>query len=202
MICYMHQGNPYGHLKVGDKVILPENLARMVGETLEAVRGWLDELKLAGVYDVAEDGSISSRRMIRDENLRQVRALGGKLGGNPALKKVDKVNLEDNQEVVGEVKEKPTPSSSSSSSNKFVQVDKPEGVTDETWQAFILVRRAKKAPITKLSMAGIEREALAKGRTVPDAIRIVCERGWTTYKAEWDKQEFGSSLDDQFAGAL
>lgn len=202
MICYMHQGNPYGHLKVGDKVILPENLARMVGESLEVVRGWLDELKLAGVYDVAEDGSISSRRMIRDENLRQVRALGGKLGGNPALKKVDKVNLEDNQEVVGEVKEKPTPSSSSSSSNKFVQVDKPKGVTDEAWQAFILVRKAKKAPITKLSMAGIEREALAKGRTVPDAIRIVCERGWTTYKAEWDNQEFGSSLDDQFAGAL
>jgi hypothetical protein len=86
--------------------------------------------------------------------------------------------------------------------SSFVQVDKPEGVTDEAWQAFILVRRAKKAPITKLSMAGIEREALAKGRTVPDAIRIVCERGWTTYKAEWDKQEFGSSLDDQFAGAL
>jgi hypothetical protein len=202
MICYMHQGNPYGHLKVGDKVILPENLARMVGETLEAVRGWLDELKLAGVYDVAEDGSISSRRMIRDENLRQVRALGGKLGGNPALKKADKVNLEDNQEVVDEVKENPTPSSLSSSSNKFVQVDKPEGVTDEAWQAFILVRKAKKAPITKLSMAGIEREALAKGRTVPDAIRIVCERGWTTYKAEWDKQEFGSNPNDQFAGAL
>ena len=50
MICYMHEGNPYGHLKVGDKVILPDNLARMVGETFDVVEGWLDELKLAGVY--------------------------------------------------------------------------------------------------------------------------------------------------------
>jgi CubicO group peptidase (beta-lactamase class C family) len=117
MICYMHEGNPYGHLKVGDKVILPPNLARMVGETLEVVEGWLEELRHAGVYDIAEDGSIYSRRMIRDENLRQIRANGGKLGGNPKLKSRDKVNLEDNQKVVQEVKQKPTPSSSSSSSS-------------------------------------------------------------------------------------
>ena len=109
MICYMHEGNPYGHLKVADKVILPSNLARMVGETLEVVEGWLDELRHAGVYDSAEDGSIYSRRMIRDENLRQTRAAGGKLGGNPNLKVKDKVNQE--------VKQKPTPSSSSSSSS-------------------------------------------------------------------------------------
>jgi hypothetical protein len=117
MICYMHEGNPYGHLKVGDKVILSANLARMVGETLEVVEGWLEELRHAGVYDTAEDGSIYSRRMIRDENLRQIRANGGKLGGNPNLKPKDKVNLEDNQKVVQEVKQKPTPSSSSSSSS-------------------------------------------------------------------------------------
>ena len=113
MICYMHEGNPYGHLKVADKVILPANLARMVGETLEVVEGWLEELRHAGVYDTAEDGSIYSRRMIRDENLRQIRANGGKLGGNPNLKPKDKVNLEDNQKV----NQKPTPSSSSSSSS-------------------------------------------------------------------------------------
>jgi hypothetical protein len=112
MICYMHEGNPYGHLKVGDKVILPVNLARMVGETLEVVEGWLEELKHAGVYDITTEGTIVSRRMIRDENLRKIRAEGGKLGGNPNLikenKDNDKVNLKDKQNT--------TPSSSSSSS--------------------------------------------------------------------------------------
>ena len=38
MICFMHEGSPYGHLKVGDKVILAFNLSRMVGETLEVVK--------------------------------------------------------------------------------------------------------------------------------------------------------------------
>ena len=113
MICYMHEGKPYGHLKVGDKVILPDNLARMVGETLEVVEGWLKELSEAGVFDLTTDGVIFSRRMVRDENLRQIRALGGKLGGNPALMDKGKVNLE----VIQEDKQNPTPSSSSSSTS-------------------------------------------------------------------------------------
>ena len=118
MICFMHEGNPYGYLKVGDKVILAENLYRMVGETLEVVQGWLDELSTAGVYDV-DNGVIFSRRMIRDEELREKRAQGGKLGGNPALKDKVKVNLE--------VKQISTPSSSSSSSSsiKNTSQDKP-----------------------------------------------------------------------------
>ena len=113
MICFMHEGNPYGHLKVGNKVILPANLAGMVGATLLEVEGWLDELHQAGVYEFAEAGEIYSKRMVRDECLRNKRAEGGKLGGNPNLK----VNLKVIPMVEKEVKQKPTPSSSSSSSS-------------------------------------------------------------------------------------
>jgi len=122
MICFMHEGSPYGYLKVGEKVILADNLHRMVGETLEVVEGWLHELELAGVFDV-DNGIICSRRMIRDEELRQKRAEGGKLGGNPNLKDRGKVNLKVEQEV----KQIPTPSSSSTSSSsiKDVSQDKP-----------------------------------------------------------------------------
>jgi hypothetical protein len=109
----MHEGTPYGHLKVGDKVILPSNLARMVGDSAEVVADWLLELSQAGVYETTDEGVIYSKRMIRDENLRQIRAAGGSKGGNPALMDKGKVNLE----VISEVKQKPTPSSSSSSSS-------------------------------------------------------------------------------------
>lgn len=119
MICFMHEGNPYGHLKVGNKVILPANLASMVGATLSNVEGWLEELRSAGVYDVDADGTILSRRMIRDENLRNMRAAGGKLGGNPALMVADKVNQK--------VKQNPTPSSSSSPSTSFNSVPNGTG---------------------------------------------------------------------------
>jgi hypothetical protein len=114
MICFMHEGSPYGHLKVKDKVILPPNLARMCGLSLEETEGFLGELHDAGVYDTEEAGCICSRRMIRDEHLRNVRAEGGKKGGNPNLIG-GKVNLK----VRNEVKQKPTPSSSSSSSSSL-----------------------------------------------------------------------------------
>lgn len=117
MLCLMHQGSEYGYLKVNHKVILPSNLARMVGSTLQETEGWLEELEGAGVFSKDETGCIFSRRMIRDEEIRQARAAGGIKGGNPALKAAkegsekvdDKVNLPPNLQ--------PTPSSSSSSSN-------------------------------------------------------------------------------------
>jgi hypothetical protein len=129
MICFMHEGTPYGHLKVGEKVILPANLARMVGETLEQVEGWLEELKQASVFDTDEDGTIVSRRMIRDEAIREARASGGKLGGNPLLtSRKDNLqnNLADNQEVNLKDKQKTTPSSSSSSSSSASDVVAPK----------------------------------------------------------------------------
>jgi len=85
MLCYMHQGSPYGHLKVNSKVITEIQLARMVGGELGEVKNWLHELADAGVYAVADDGAMLSRRMVKDEELREVRAAGGKEGGNPKL---------------------------------------------------------------------------------------------------------------------
>lgn len=86
MICLMHEGTPYGHLKVNSKVITPQQLARMVGGEVAEVNGWLEELVEAGVCTRnQEDGALSSRRMIRDEEIRRVRAAGGKEGGNPKL---------------------------------------------------------------------------------------------------------------------
>lgn len=97
MLCYMHEGYPYGYLKVGTKVILPVNLASMTGLTLEVAERLLHELRNADVFSVDDEGCMFSRRMVRDEAIRSKRAAGGHLGGNPALKKVKKkVNHKDN----------------------------------------------------------------------------------------------------------
>ncbi|MFM0439265.1 GIY-YIG nuclease family protein [Paraburkholderia strydomiana] len=85
MLCLMHQGSPYGHLKVNSKAINEIQLARLVGANSDEVSAWMRELSDAGVYSTSEDGVIFSRRMVKDENLREVRASGGKEGGNPKL---------------------------------------------------------------------------------------------------------------------
>ena len=189
MICFMHEGNPYGHLKVGNKVILPANLASMVGATLHEVEGWLEELRQAGVYELAETGEIFSKRMVRDELLRNKRAEGGKLGGNPSLK----VNLKVIPKVENKVKQIPTPSSSSSSSSSNINTP-PDGVSPEVWQEFIKHRKAKKAAVTPLVIQGIAKEAEKVGWSLEDALKEVVVRNWQSFKADWVKDEVKSNV--------
>jgi hypothetical protein len=152
MICFMHEGNPYGHLKVNQKVILATNLAVMCGATLLDIEGWLGELSSAGVFEKTEDGTIYSRRMIRDEIIREARAAGGKLGGNPNLKDAEKVNHSANLPNATEVNQNPTPSSSSSSSSSSKKQKKdaalsvvlPDFIPAKAWQGYVQMR--KKAP--------------------------------------------------------
>lgn len=77
MMCFMHQAEPYGHLKVGHKDILVGVLARMVGSDVRTVERLLLELEEAGVFSRTESGTIYSRRMVRDHEIRMKRAQGG-----------------------------------------------------------------------------------------------------------------------------
>jgi hypothetical protein len=184
MICFMHEGSPYGYLKVADKVILPSNLARMVGETMEVVEGWLNELKEAGVYDT-DNGAIFSRRMIRDEELRQKRAEGGKLGGNPNLKVNHKVIVEDKQNLT------PSPSPSSTSSTKKIKTEaiRPLNVSQSVWDDFIVIRNKVKKPFTETALKIIQRESQKAGLTLEQALETCCARGWQGFEASWVQKE-------------
>lgn len=200
MICFMHEGSPYGYLKVGEKVILADNLHRMVGETLEVVEGWLHELELAGVFDV-DNGIICSRRMIRDEELRRKRAEGGKLGGNPNLKDKTKVNLKVEQEV----KQITTPSSSSSSSSsikkeKATVVACPPQVQEQVWQDWLTLRKMKKAPVTETVVDSAQKEAAKANMSFNDFLVVWCRRGSQGLEADWlkphERQTFAQQAAD------
>lgn len=196
MICYMHQGSPYGFLKVNQKVILSSNLATMCGATLDIVDGWLKELESAGVFSIDESGAIYSRRMIRDEEIRNSRALGGKLGGNPALINAHKVN----HKVDDKVNQNPTPSSASSSASSSStstsktivakrDCNRPETVSEQVWADFQTLRRAKKAPLTSSALSRIDKEAGKAGILLEAALIECCARGWAGFKADWMKGE-------------
>ena len=77
MLCLMHDGDPYGHLRIGQSNISSEQLARMVGCKLGDVARWLKELETANVFSRTKAGTIYSRRMVRDEDRREKRAAGG-----------------------------------------------------------------------------------------------------------------------------
>lgn len=126
MLCLMSESERRGYLSLKGRPISAEGLARMTGGIPAEVVELLAELEESGVFSREEDGTIFSRRMVRDEAFRQSRATNGKKGGRPsesASKPTD--NL---PETYAEPTVEPvvildhnlnqTPSSSSSSSKK------------------------------------------------------------------------------------
>lgn len=81
----MHDGDPYGHLTAGGIAITDAQLAQMIpGVSATKIRRWLAELEERKVFSRTDTGVIYSRRMVRDEEKRRVRAAGGiKSLGNP-----------------------------------------------------------------------------------------------------------------------
>ena len=80
MMAIMHEGEPYGHLTAQGRPISPDMLARLVGENPSAVKRCIADLEANGVFSRTDDGVIYSRRMVRDEDVREARAAGGSLG--------------------------------------------------------------------------------------------------------------------------
>lgn len=86
MNCLMHDCDPYGHLCVGASAMSHAQLARLVGITAKECGALMAELETAGVFSRTADGLIYSRRMVRDEDLRERRANGGQAGAEHGSK--------------------------------------------------------------------------------------------------------------------
>ncbi len=80
MLSLMHKNDRRGYLQLNAKPLSLEQLSRMTGSSTEEVSRLYAELFNAGVFSVSEDGSIYSRRMTRDEQIRQVRSEAGTKG--------------------------------------------------------------------------------------------------------------------------
>lgn len=135
LLCVMHECEPYGHLTLNGEAIPEPKAARLVGVEVKEYRRLMLELDVAGVPSRTAKGVIYSRRMVRDEALRNKRAVGGgagaehgakggsygPLGGRPKAPKGGYQPPLNGAKGGIEPPLNPPPSSSSSSSNNGVQ---------------------------------------------------------------------------------
>lgn len=85
ILCILHEGSPYGYLRLRNKDIHPAELASMIGgitagKASHLLTSLLARGLLSRVPDDSTDGmagAILSPRMVRDEQVRQLRAAGG-----------------------------------------------------------------------------------------------------------------------------
>ena len=66
------------------------------------------------------------------------------------------------------------------------------GICGQLAVDFITHRKACKAPITKTSLKGFQREADNLGMPIAEAVTYAIERGWRGFKAEWYRRDMNS----------
>jgi hypothetical protein len=91
------------------------------------------------------------------------------LTGESQTKKEPGRNLEKNQE-----KRKRSPG-----------VACPSDVDQQTWDDYMTVRKAKRAPMTATALKLLNGEATKAGLSLQAAVSICCERSWASLKADW-----------------
>ena len=86
ILCLMHECNRRGELLVNAKPMQVDALARLLGVDVPTLTATIDTLLETGVASRdTSSGSLISRRMVRDEKLRQIRTTCGTTGGRPVL---------------------------------------------------------------------------------------------------------------------
>ena len=188
IICLLHESDERGVLLLNGHPMPESALCRLLGLDNQKLTTALTTLLTYGVAKRREsDGALYSKRMVADENLRQIRKLAGSKGGNPLLL---------NQKPTTLVKQNPTPSSSSSSSSSI----RTESLTlpfaskefEEAWKKWQKHRVELKKKLTPTMMESQFSDMLKMGEKRAIAmIHFTVSKGWQGLREECDSG-FGS----------
>lgn len=88
IIGYMHEAEPYGHFLIDGRRPTLSEIACLVGRPLREVENAFAELVNRRVCECV-DGTLVSRRMVRDKAKHETDVANGKGGGNPKLNPPD-----------------------------------------------------------------------------------------------------------------
>lgn len=133
MNCLMHEGEPYGHLTLNGRPMTIAQLANQCRITPPQCTKLVRELEDAGVFSRSQEGAVFSRRMVRDEAIRNARAAGGKAGAEHGIKGAEAGSKGGRPKQIKGASETPLPgfekpppsSSSSSASSPPTEVEEP-----------------------------------------------------------------------------
>lgn len=87
MLCIMHEAEPRGFLTINGIALNPKQLASLTGIPVREIVGLLGELEDAAVFSRADNGTIYSRRILRDMAKEARDKERGGQGGNPEIRR-------------------------------------------------------------------------------------------------------------------
>ena len=122
-----------------------------------------------------------------------VKALANGMANQDQEQKQDEEQQEQEKEIRRTISQNPEsdPEPRRDEPKRTPTLKRPDDVSDDTWNGFVSLRRAKKAPISDAALKGIRREADKARVSMDEALQTCCARGWTGFKADWMHEDRG-----------
>ena len=188
LLLMMHDSDERGVLLVNGQPMPDAVIARRLGLDNQSANQILTTLLTYGVASRREsDGALFCRRMVKDENLRQVRTAAGKKGGNPRL-----LNQTANQTPTTGDKQTPTPSFSSSITSSITSSIEEREVAAATAPALLIEKIVLGEPAKKPGNDG------KKGPAAPPTLAEVQAYAADQHPASADGQSEAAAFHDHF----
>ena len=206
LMCILHKSEHYGKILLKQKYKQNENmclnfasmLVRQMPYSMSEIHDGLEELLENKIIEIDGD-YLLQKRMVKDGELSEKRAVAGKKGGKKSLgfcssksqsktqsKNISKSEANSENEIENEID---VDNDNNIEKFSFLKELLSIGVERKIAEEWIKVRKNKKLTQTETAFRKTKAEIDKSGRSANDCITLCVERSWGGFKAEWIERE-------------
>ena len=206
LMCILHKSEPYGKILLKQKYKQNESmclnfasmLLRQMPYMMSEIHDGLEELLENKIIEIDGD-YLLQKRMVKDGELSEKRAVAGKKGGKKSLvfcsskmssksesKNISKSEANSENEIENEID---IDNDNNIKKFSFLKELLSIGVERKIAEEWIKVRKNKKLTQTETAFRKTKEEIEKSGLSANDCITLCVERSWGGFKAEWVERE-------------
>ena len=210
LMCILHKSEPYGKILLKQKYKQNESmclnfasmLLRQMPYMMSEIHDGLEELLDNKIIEIDGD-YLLQKRMVKDGELSEKRAVAGQKGGKKSLgfcssksqsktrsKNISKSEANSENEIENEID---IDNDNNIKKFSFLKELLSIGVERKIAEEWIKVRKNKKLTQTETAFRKTKAEIDKSGRSANDCITLCVERSWGGFKAEWIEREIQST---------
>ena len=202
LMCILHKSELYGKILLREKYKTSSNasmnfasmLVRHMPYSMSEIHDGLEELLDNKIIEIEGD-YLLQKRMVKDGELSEKRAVAGQKGGKKSLgfcssksqsKSTSKseANSEDENDIENDIENE-----NNIKKFSFLKELLAIGVERKIAEEWLKVRKNKKLTQTETALRKTKAEIDKSGRNANDCITLCVERSWGGFKAEWVERE-------------
>ena len=204
LMCILHKSEPYGKILLKQKYKQSESmclnfasmLLRQMPYSMSEIHDGLEELLDNKIIEIDGD-YLLQKRMVKDGELSEKRAVAGQKGGKKSLgfclsksqSKVQSKNISKNEANSENENDIDIENEYNIKKFSFLKELLDIGVERNIAEEWIKVRKNKKLTQTETAFRKTKAEIDKSGRNANDCITLCVERSWGGFKAEWVERE-------------